>query len=119
MLLNFQLNDRYLLSLILFGLPELKETLARFPSLNQQMAFHLNLSLLGEEETVSYIEFRLKKAGGTRRIFTNEAIRVIHREAGGLPRRINNLCDLCLFEGWKRKAKEVDVSLVQVALTMI
>jgi len=116
MLLNFQLNDRYLLTLILLGLPELKATLARFPSFNQRIALRLNLNCLTEEETNYYIEFRLKKAGGTRRIFTSGAIRVICREAGGVPRSINHLCDLCLFEGWKRKAKEVDDSLVKAAL---
>ena len=116
MLLNLQLNDRLLLSLILLGLPELKATLAQFPALAQRIALRLNLGFLNEEETAFYIEFRLKKAGGTRRIFTNEAIRVICREAGGLPRSINTLCDLCLFEGWRHKAKEVDASLVKVAL---
>jgi len=118
MLLNLQLNNRQLLSLILIGLPELTALLSRFPPLFHRIALQLALKRLSEEETAFYIEFRLKKAGGTRRIFTNEAIRVIHRKAEGVPRRINNLCDLCLFEGWKRKAKEVDASLVQTALTM-
>ncbi len=35
--------------------------------------------------------------------------------SGGIPRRINNLADLCLFEGWKRRAKAVDTSVVRVA----
>ncbi|MBI3989779.1 MAG: AAA family ATPase [candidate division NC10 bacterium] len=117
-LLNFQLNDRYLFSLILLGLPELKVTLARLPPLNQRIALHLNLSPLNQEETALYIDFRLKKAGQTRRIFTNETIKAIHQEAGGLPRSINNLCDLCLFEGMRRKAKEVDALLVKVALAL-
>jgi general secretion pathway protein A len=115
-LLNLQLNDRSLLSVILLGLPELKGTLARFPSLDQRVALRLNLGILNGEEAAHYIEFRLKKAGGTRRIFTNEAIRAIYREVGGLPLNINHLCDLCLFEGWRQKAKEVDISLIKVAL---
>lgn len=116
MLLNFQLNDRYLLSLILLGLPQLRATLARFASLNQRIAFRLNLSFLSEDETAFYIGFRLKKAGGTRQLFTDEAIELIYRETGGIPRNINNLCDLCLYDGWKRRAKDVDASLVKVAL---
>ncbi|MFQ5553200.1 MAG: ExeA family protein [Thermoplasmata archaeon] len=116
MLLNFQLNDRYLLSLILTGLPELRTKLDGLPAFNQRMAFRLNLSPLNKEETPGYVQFRLKKAGATRQIFTDEAIRMIYRETGGVPRNINKLCDLCLYESWRRKAKKVDVSLVRLAL---
>lgn len=115
MLSNFQLNDRHLLAMILLGLPELKELITQHKSLGQRLPIRLNLSPLGEVEAAFYIDFRLKKAGGTRRIFTTEAVKAIHRETEGIPRSINNLCDLCLFEGWRRKAKEVDVSLVKVA----
>lgn len=116
MLLNLQLNDRYLLSLILVGLPELRKTLGRFTALNQRIAVRLNVSFLSQEETAFYINFRMKKAGATRRIFTDEAIAAIYRETEGIPRNINNLCDLCLFEGWKRKATVVDASTVKEAL---
>ncbi len=116
MLLNFQLNNRPLLALILIGLPELVALLSRFPPLHHRMALHLQLRRLSEEETAFYIEFRLKKAGGARRIFTPEAMRVIHQNAEGLPWSINNVCDLCLFEGFRRKAKEVDASLVKAVV---
>lgn len=116
MLLNLQLNDRYLLSLILTGVPELRTRLHGLKPFSQRMAFRLNLSPLTEEETEFYIDFRLKKVGGTRRMFTDEALSAIYQETGGIPRNINNLCDLCLYESWRRNEKEVDASLVRVAL---
>ncbi|MBI4611304.1 MAG: AAA family ATPase [Candidatus Rokubacteria bacterium] len=119
MLLNFQLNDRYLLSLILLGLPELRTRLARLPSLNQRIAFRLNLSFLNPEETAFYITFRLKKAGATAPIFTDQAMDLVYRETGGIPRSINNLCDLCLYDGWKRRAEAVDASVVEAALAFV
>ena len=118
MLLNFQLGDRHLLTLFLFGQPDLKEALAHQPPLDQRVAIRLNLGPLSEEETVSYIDFRLERVGCTRRIFTDEAIGMIHREAEGLPRGINNLCDLCLFEGMRRQASEVDAPLVKEILAL-
>lgn len=118
-LLNLQYNDRSLLSVILLGLPELRGTLARFPSLDQRIALRLNLGLLNGEETADYIEFRLNKAGGTRRIFTNEAVRAVYQETGGLPLSINHLCDLCLYEGWRQKAKMIDATLVKTALAFL
>lgn len=116
MLLNFQLNDRQLLALILLGLPELKEVIARQPSLDQRVAMRMKLSPFSEAETAFYIDFRLKRAKGTKRLFAKEAIKSIHQEAGGIPRTINNLCDLCLLEGSKRKAKEIDAALVRAVL---
>lgn len=113
MLMNFQWNDRHLLSLIFFGQPELREVIGQQRGLDQRIAIRSHLGPLGVIETVSYIEFRLEKSGATRPIFTDEAINIIHRASGAIPRRINNLCDLCLFEGMRRKVTEVDASLVK------
>ncbi len=118
MLLNFQLSDRHLLSLVLFGQPDLREMIAEQRPLDQRVAFRLNLGSLSLEETATYIDFRLNRAGATRQIFTNDVIKIIHREAGGIPRSINNLCDLCLFEGLRKEMKEIDVSFVKAVLTL-
>lgn len=117
MLMNFQLSDRHLLSLILFGQPDLKAAIAKQRALDQRVAIRVNLGPLSLEETFSYIEFRLEKVGATQPIFTDEAIRMIHRAAEGIPRSINNVCDLCLFEGMRRKVLEVDASLVKAVLS--
>jgi general secretion pathway protein A len=119
LLLNLQLNGRYLLSLILIGLPQLRATLPQFASLNQRIAIRLTLNFLNEEETAFYIGFRLKKAGTTRRVFSEDAIAAIYRETRGVPRSINNLCDLCLYDGWKRRVKAIDGAVVQGALAFV
>ncbi len=119
MLLNFQFNDRQFLTLFLLGAPELRDVMARQSSLQQRLALRLNLSPLTEEEAGAYIDFRLQKAGATRSIFTAEAVKAISDATGGIPRRINNLCDLSLFEGWKKQAKVVDTSLVRLALSSL
>ncbi len=49
MLLNFQFNDRQLLTLFLLGAPELRDVMARLSSLQQRLALRLNLSPLTEE----------------------------------------------------------------------
>lgn len=118
MLLNFQFNDRQLLTLILLGTPELRGMIAQQRGLDQRLAVRLTLGPLREEDTSFYMSFRLRKAGATKPIFTEEAVAVIAREARGIPRRINNLCDLCLLEGWKRKVTAVDTSLVKAAVAL-
>lgn len=116
MLLNFQLNDRCLLTLILLGQSDLKEMIARQRPLHQRIPMRLSLSPLSEEDTASYIHFRLKTAGARKRIFTDKAIKLIHQEAEGIPRSINNLCDLCLLEGVRAKVLEVEQSLVKTVM---
>jgi general secretion pathway protein A len=118
MILNFQLNDRYLLTVLLLGQPDLRELVARQSPLDQRIALRLNLGPLNEQETAFYITFQLKAAGRIRRIFTNEAIMAIHRHSKGIPRSINNLCDLCLLEGMRVQAREVDLSLVKTVLAL-
>ena len=118
MLLNFQLGDRHLLSLILFGQPDLREMIAQQRPLDQRVAFRMNLGPLTVEETASYIDCRLHRAGATRQIFDDETVKIIHREAQGIPRSINNLCDLCLFEGARNGVKEIDGSFVKDVLTL-
>lgn len=118
MLLNIQANDRYLLSLVLIGLPILRATLDGLDAFRQRMAFRLTLEPPNEEETTQYIEFRLKKAGATRPIFTEDAIRAIYKESGGIPRNVNKICDICLYEGQRRKAREVSASLVRVTAAL-
>jgi type II secretory pathway predicted ATPase ExeA len=116
MLLNFQFNDRQLLSMVLLGGPELRELMDRHGALQQRLPLRLALNPLSEEETGSYVDFRLQKAGATRSLFTAEAVRAVRDATGGIPRRINNVCDLALYEGWKKQATVVDTSLIRLAL---
>lgn len=108
LLLNFQLNDRFLLSLILVGQPELREKINRLPQLKQRMAISYHLNVLNPEETAHYIEHRCRIAGAERPLFTEEAIQVIAEHSGGVPRRINTYCELTLMQGMLDKKDVID-----------
>ena len=113
MLLNFQLNDRFLLTLILMAQPEIKEIITRIKQLEQRIAFRFYLKPLDEPESIQYVTYRLQKAGAGRPLFSQEAMQIVWRHAKGVPRSINTLCDLCLLEGYAIRAKSVDAALVQ------
>jgi len=119
MLLNFQLNDRFLLTLILVAQPEIKEIIARIKQLEQRIAIRYYLGPLDESETMQYVIFRLEKAGATRPLFSREALQSVWRHSRGLPRQINNLCDLCLLEGYATHAKEISAGLAQQVATSL
>ena len=56
LLLNFQLNDRFLLTLVLLGQPELQDRLQAIPQLAQRIAVRSHLVPLNEDETAAYEE---------------------------------------------------------------
>jgi len=113
LLLNFQLNDRFLLTLILIGQPELKQQIEKIKQLEQRIAIKYHLTPLSLEETTKYIFFRLKKAGMTRNIFTKEAIEQVYNETNGVPRKINNLCDLSMLVGCTLQLKVIDSKTIK------
>jgi general secretion pathway protein A len=112
MLLNFQLNDRFLLTLILMAQPEIKDIIKQIKQLDQRIAIRHHLKPLDQTETMHYIGFRLQRAGAKSPLFTDEAFQRIWQDTQGVPRLINTLCDLCLLEGYATGARTVDAPLV-------
>jgi len=116
LLLNFQLNDRFLLTLILIGQLDLEEKIKQVPALDQRITIKYRLRPLTRQETVQYISFRTSKAGAKRELFSTGAAREIYYLAEGIPRRINTICDLCLLVGFEEKAPFIDKTIVETAL---
>ena len=88
LLLNFQLNDDFLLTLILLGQPELKEKIDNLPQFKQRFAVRYHLGALTEDETGRYIRHRLKMAGSQQEIFSEDVHMEIYRYSAGTPRKI-------------------------------
>ncbi|MCX7927415.1 MAG: AAA family ATPase [Candidatus Omnitrophica bacterium] len=100
LLLNFQLDNAFLLTIILLGQPELKFTVMSLPQFMQRMAVRFHLKAFNEIETRQYIEHRLAVCGVKRQLFADEAYKEIYVVTGGIPRRINTICDLALLVGF-------------------
>lgn len=66
------------------------------------------------KETVIVIDeaHRLKVARTTEPIFSDTAIKIIFEHSGGIPRRINRLCDLCLLASFSQKVNQIDEQIV-------
>ncbi|HAH19986.1 MAG: hypothetical protein A2Y00_07240 [Omnitrophica WOR_2 bacterium GWF2_43_52] len=119
LLLNFQLNNSFLLTLILLGQPELKERIHTLPQLRQRIAIKYHLNALSKEETSGYIRHRLKVAGSKEPIFHEDSLEEIYRFSGGIPRRINNICDMALLIGYSKKLTGIDKKIItEVALDL-
>ena len=112
LLLNFQLNDAFLLTVLLVGQIELGERVRALPQLDDRLAARCLLKPLEKDEVSAYVAHRLDVAGRTEPTFSNEAIELISQYSGGVPRRLNHICDTCLIIGYSRSTTEVDEDLV-------
>jgi general secretion pathway protein A len=114
LLLNCQMNDSFLLSLILLGQNELRPKIAKVPALEQRLAVRQNLKPLDVTETGEMILHRMRVAGysGENHPFTPDAIFEIHKYTKGYPRLISQIADNALMIGFVQKVQLIDGFLI-------
>ena len=79
-----------------------------FPALDTRVGLRYHLRCLGEEDVGPYLEHRMRAAGfAGERAFAADAVGVIARHSGGVPRKINRLAKLSLYAAAGRGAKMV------------
>ncbi|TDP72837.1 ExeA family protein [Roseateles toxinivorans] len=118
LLTNLETNERKLLQIILIGQPELRTLLARpeLEQLAQRVIARFHLQALSEPETSQYVRHRLGVAGFSGVLpFDRKALRRIFRLTGGVPRRINLLCDRALLGAYAQGRRQVDGATVDQA----
>ncbi|MBS1723766.1 MAG: AAA family ATPase [Armatimonadetes bacterium] len=114
LLLNCQMNDQFLLSLLLLGQNELKPKVAKVPALEQRLAVRHLLKPLDVHDTGEMILHRMRVAGftGEKSPFTPDAVHKIHQISGGVPRVISQLADNSLLMAMARKEEMIDAFLM-------
>ena len=120
LLANLEMGSCKLLPLLLIGQPSLGARLetAAFRQLKQRVALRCETRPLTVNETALYIKSRVEKAGGSPvRLFTRDAVRLIHEYSGGVPRTISAISDNALLHGLAMGQQPVDGGLVFDACT--
>jgi general secretion pathway protein A len=112
LLMNFQTDDRFLVTILLIGSPELAGKVRRLKHLDQRITIRYHLNTLDAAHTAGYVAHRLRMAGRTTTVFTDEAVKLIFDFTRGTPREINNLCDVALLVGYTKRAKEINEKIV-------
>jgi general secretion pathway protein A len=120
MLSNFQLGAHPLLQTLLLGQPEFRDTIQDHPQLEQLRqrviaAHHLEAMELGEVQP--YIEHRLSCVGWTgnpkfdQRVFSG-----LFEASGGVPRRINQVCNRLMLLGAVEQRNRIDGAMLTQVL---
>lgn len=116
MLSNLETSEDKLLQIILVGQPELARLLDlhELRQLRQRIAVRCQIDPLTRAESLAYIQHRLARAathGGV--IFAPGALQPIIKEARGIPRIINILCDNALLTGFGYQQKPITRKIVK------
>ncbi len=118
MFTNINANKDELLQLVLVGQPELRDLVNR-PDMSQfaqRVASSFHLQAMDERTVREYIRHRLKVAGAERNIFSVAAAKLIHAATGGVPRLVNQLCDLSMVFAYTKGNMRIMEGTVQSVL---
>lgn len=118
MLTNINSGKDEVIQLVLVGQPELRDMVLD-PSLRQlaqRIAASFHLMPLDEKAVIELIAHRLKAAGGTGDEISEAASRMVFRVTHGVPRLVNQLCDMALLYAWSMDHPQVNEHVVQSVL---
>ncbi|MCX7966763.1 MAG: AAA family ATPase [Syntrophorhabdaceae bacterium] len=120
-LINLNYENEYLHTFILSGQKPLWDEIKNLPEFWQRLPVKYYFMPLRVDETKELIKFRLNNAGlnTERRIFTDDALELIHRHAKGSPRTIIALADMALLAGYADRAGIIGFKEIQKALDMM
>lgn len=122
MLSNLETETEKLIQIVLMGQPELLDKLAlpELEQLNQRISVRYHIQPLDKDDVAYYIRHRLFVARAQVEIeFTPAAINMIYEFSGGVPRKINVLCDRCLLAAYSKVTYTIDAGIVKEAITEI
>jgi general secretion pathway protein A len=115
LLANIETASAKLLPLVLAGQPELALRLEdhNLRQLKQRITLRCQLEPFDLQATAAYIASRIAIAGGVAtRVFSFEAVALIHEHSGGIPRSVNVICDNALVNGMALGRHQVDRAIV-------
>src|SRR2546426_4379399 len=117
LLTNLETEKQKLLQIVLIGQPELITLLRRkdLRQLAQRITARYHLLPFSESDTRGYILHRLRVAGCAAKLFSDPAMRQVHRAARGIPRLINVVCDRALLGAYAQGHARVTVATVRRA----
>jgi type II secretory pathway predicted ATPase ExeA len=119
LLSGIETGDQRILSVILAGQPGFKKKLysPRMEQLAQRAPLHFHLQALSNSETERYIRHRLRVAGCEgEELFEPGTFDLIHRHAGGVPRRINTLCSTAMLCAYAEDESVISTAAVNAAI---
>lgn len=119
LLISSALDEAPPLKVLLVGQEPLRQTLRQslHAALLNRIAVRHHLAPLSKPETATYIDFQVKRAGGSEKLFESATKEMIHDYSGGIPRQINNLATACLLQAMAENVARVNEAILRQTLS--
>ena len=118
LLSNLETDENKLLQMVLFGQPELDEKLSapNIRQLRERITHSFNLSPFPPDDTLDYLNFRLRAVGYKGPdIFNRKTAGVVKKYSDGLTRRINIIADKSMLAAFSEGSHTVTPSHIKTA----
>lgn len=114
LLSNIEKTNVKLINIFFVGQSEFNDAILDYQNraIRQRITINYNIDPLSRQEAAEYIRFRLKVAGATAAIFTEDAIDKIFAFSKGYPRLINIICDQALLTGYVKEQRHIEGGII-------
>jgi general secretion pathway protein A len=122
LLSNIETQEHKLFQILLLGQYELSYKLNRpgLRQLRQRISVNRFLAPMDADETIRYIDHRLKMAGSSfDACFEPSCKKLLFRMTNGVPRSINQICDSALLACMTEKRRKVNKRILKIAGTVL
>lgn len=118
LLISSALEDQPPLKLVLVGQDSLRDKLksAQHAALVHRISVSYHLLPFTRGQSADYIDFQIKAAGVSAKVFESEAKGLIHDYASGVPRQINKIATACLFNAFTKNLQKINEKIVNEAM---
>ncbi len=117
LLTNLETDSQKLMQILLLGQPELRSLLSRpdLRQLAQRITARYHLGALSAEDTAAYTRHRLAVAGSQSELFSERALKALHRVSEGIPRVINIVAERALLMAYATDQSQVSPRMIDEA----
>jgi type II secretory pathway predicted ATPase ExeA len=103
------------LQFVLMGHPELLNRLSarHLRQIRERISTKVTLPALSANESIAYVNYRMKAQNGSARIFETDALKYLVEAAAGVPRRLNVLCHNALLLAYSKNQGTVTLDVAR------
>jgi len=119
LLVSSGLDDGPRLKIVLSGQEALRRELhqASRADLAHRLSVRYHVPAFSGEQTAAYIDFQMKTAGASQKVFEDEAKSLLHDYASGVARQINSFATACLLAAAARNLQKISDTLVNETMS--
>jgi type II secretory pathway predicted ATPase ExeA len=118
-LLNFESNEAKTIQIIVAGQPEIETKLATKPALVSRIILTNYLDTFTYEDMAAALEHRVKLAGGSMNILSDDALKALYVASRGVPREIMKIANASLLLAAVNRINPITDEIIKLAVENI